>query len=219
VASGQMAREPRYRGSHILLLGPARVVGPFGGARPTEVEAEGRVAGGLGDLGGPDDHGIVHVAPVRGWGWQTTKPPVGLATAPSRASRAGPPGTRMVRASSIGIPDLRVSVGIFKGQPRHSLRGILPMMPSLGCLWSRPRLERLVDGALGPRAGRWTTSHAARCARLWRRGGAAHAHPSAGPQRGARRGRSRTGPDSGPRSVCASPARRRAGARILVLPY
>ncbi len=39
------------------------------------------------------------------------------------------------------------------------------MMPSLGCLWSRPRLERLVDGALGPRAGRWTTSHAARCAR------------------------------------------------------
>jgi len=50
VASGQMAREPRYRGSHILLLGPARVVGPFGGARPTEVEAEGRVAGGLGDL-------------------------------------------------------------------------------------------------------------------------------------------------------------------------
>ena len=39
------------------------------------------------------------------------------------------------------------------------------MMPSLGCLWSRPRLERLVDGALGPRANRWTTSHAARCAR------------------------------------------------------
>ena len=39
------------------------------------------------------------------------------------------------------------------------------MMPSLGCLWSRPRLERLVDGALGPRAGRWATSHAARCAR------------------------------------------------------
>lgn len=39
------------------------------------------------------------------------------------------------------------------------------MMPSLGCLWSRPRLERLVDGALGPRAGRWTTAHAARCAR------------------------------------------------------
>ena len=42
------------------------------------------------------------------------------------------------------------------------------MMPSLGCLWSRPRLERLVDGALGPRAGRWTTSHAARCARCGR---------------------------------------------------
>lgn len=39
------------------------------------------------------------------------------------------------------------------------------MMPSLGCLWNRSRLERLVDGALGPRAGRAATSHAARCAR------------------------------------------------------
>jgi anti-sigma factor RsiW len=39
------------------------------------------------------------------------------------------------------------------------------MMPSLGCLWNRSRLERLVDGALGPRAGRATTSHAARCPR------------------------------------------------------
>ena len=39
------------------------------------------------------------------------------------------------------------------------------MMPSLGCLWNRPRLERLVDGALGPRAGRAATSHAARCPR------------------------------------------------------
>lgn len=39
------------------------------------------------------------------------------------------------------------------------------MMPSLGCLWNRPRLERLVDGALGPRAGRAVTSHAARCRR------------------------------------------------------
>ena len=39
------------------------------------------------------------------------------------------------------------------------------MMPSLGCLWNRPRLERLVDGALGPRAGRVVTSHAARCPR------------------------------------------------------
>lgn len=39
------------------------------------------------------------------------------------------------------------------------------MMPSLGCLWNRPRLERLVDGALGPRAGRVTASHAARCPR------------------------------------------------------
>jgi len=37
------------------------------------------------------------------------------------------------------------------------------MMPSLGCLWNRPRLERLVDGALGPRAGRAAASHAARC--------------------------------------------------------
>jgi len=36
-------------------------------------------------------------------------------------------------------------------------------MPSLGCLWNRPRLERLVDGALGPRAGRVTASHVARC--------------------------------------------------------
>ncbi len=39
------------------------------------------------------------------------------------------------------------------------------MMPSLGCLWNRPRLERLVDGALGPRAGRTVTAHAARCPR------------------------------------------------------
>jgi anti-sigma factor RsiW len=39
------------------------------------------------------------------------------------------------------------------------------MMPSLGCLWNRARLERLVDGALGPRAGRAATSHAARCPR------------------------------------------------------
>ena len=39
------------------------------------------------------------------------------------------------------------------------------MMPSLGCLWNRPRLERLVDGGLGPRAGRAATSHAARCPR------------------------------------------------------
>jgi anti-sigma factor RsiW len=39
------------------------------------------------------------------------------------------------------------------------------MMPSLGCLWNRPRLERLVDGALGPRAGRAAAGHAARCPR------------------------------------------------------
>src|SRR6266446_2042835 len=36
-------------------------------------------------------------------------------------------------------------------------------MPTLGCLWSRPRLERLVDGALGPGMGRVTASHASRC--------------------------------------------------------
>jgi len=36
-------------------------------------------------------------------------------------------------------------------------------MPTLGCLWSRPRLERLVDGALGPRMGHVTASHASRC--------------------------------------------------------
>lgn len=36
-------------------------------------------------------------------------------------------------------------------------------MPTLGCLWSRPRLERLVDGALGPRMGRVAASHASRC--------------------------------------------------------
>ena len=36
-------------------------------------------------------------------------------------------------------------------------------MPTLGCLWSRPRLERLVDGVLGPRMGHVTASHASRC--------------------------------------------------------
>src|SRR5260370_38351118 len=36
-------------------------------------------------------------------------------------------------------------------------------MPTLGCLWSRPRLERLVDGALGSRMGHVTASHASRC--------------------------------------------------------
>src|SRR5688572_16108004 len=39
------------------------------------------------------------------------------------------------------------------------------MMPSLGCLWNRPRLERLVDGGLGARASRAATAHAARCSR------------------------------------------------------
>ena len=37
-------------------------------------------------------------------------------------------------------------------------------MATLGCLWCRPRLERLVDGALGARVGRVAASHAARCA-------------------------------------------------------
>lgn len=36
-------------------------------------------------------------------------------------------------------------------------------MPSLGCLWNRPRLERLVDGALGARPQRAATAHVARC--------------------------------------------------------
>jgi hypothetical protein len=36
-------------------------------------------------------------------------------------------------------------------------------MPTLGCLWNRPRLERLADGALGPRLGRMATAHASRC--------------------------------------------------------
>lgn len=39
------------------------------------------------------------------------------------------------------------------------------MMPSLGCLWNRPRLERLVDAALGPRMGRIAAAHVARCDR------------------------------------------------------
>lgn len=36
-------------------------------------------------------------------------------------------------------------------------------MPTLGCLWSRPSLERLVDGALGPRMARVAASHTSRC--------------------------------------------------------
>lgn len=36
-------------------------------------------------------------------------------------------------------------------------------MPTLGCLWSRPRLERLVDGSPDARPGRLVTSHVARC--------------------------------------------------------
>jgi len=37
------------------------------------------------------------------------------------------------------------------------------MMPSLGCLWNRPRLERLVDGTLDPRGSRAASAHVARC--------------------------------------------------------
>ncbi|HTI56374.1 MAG TPA: hypothetical protein VMC04_19205 [Verrucomicrobiae bacterium] len=37
-------------------------------------------------------------------------------------------------------------------------------MATLGCLWNRPRLERLVDGALGPRMERMAASHTSRCA-------------------------------------------------------
>jgi hypothetical protein len=36
-------------------------------------------------------------------------------------------------------------------------------MPTLGCLWSRPRLERLVDGALGVRFGRIVGTHVVHC--------------------------------------------------------
>jgi hypothetical protein len=38
-------------------------------------------------------------------------------------------------------------------------------MAMLGCLWNRPRLERLVDGALGPRMGGMAAFHASRCVR------------------------------------------------------
>lgn len=37
-------------------------------------------------------------------------------------------------------------------------------MPTLGCLWSRPRLERLVDGATGARLDRMASAHVVRCA-------------------------------------------------------
>lgn len=36
-------------------------------------------------------------------------------------------------------------------------------MATLGCLWNRPRLERLVDGALDPRMGRATSQHVSHC--------------------------------------------------------
>jgi hypothetical protein len=37
-------------------------------------------------------------------------------------------------------------------------------MPTLTCLWARPRIERHGDGALGPRASRVIESHLASCA-------------------------------------------------------
>jgi anti-sigma factor RsiW len=37
-------------------------------------------------------------------------------------------------------------------------------MPTPGCLWNRPRLEELVDGALGSRAGRMVAEHVSGCA-------------------------------------------------------
>jgi anti-sigma factor RsiW len=40
-------------------------------------------------------------------------------------------------------------------------------MPTLGCLWNRPHLEQLVDGALGARRERMTTGHVSRCAACW----------------------------------------------------
>lgn len=42
--------------------------------------------------------------------------------------------------------------------------GILLLdMRTLGCLWSRPRIERHVDGALGPRASRLVETHLRSC--------------------------------------------------------
>jgi anti-sigma factor RsiW len=38
------------------------------------------------------------------------------------------------------------------------------MMPTLGCLWNRRRLEGFVDGALGSRAGRVAAQHVSGCA-------------------------------------------------------
>ena len=36
-------------------------------------------------------------------------------------------------------------------------------MPALACLWARPRVERHVDGALGPRNARFVESHLGSC--------------------------------------------------------
>lgn len=37
-------------------------------------------------------------------------------------------------------------------------------MRTFGCLWARPRVERHVDGALGPRAARFVEGHLGTCA-------------------------------------------------------
>ena len=39
----------------------------------------------------------------------------------------------------------------------------IPAMPSLVCLWARPRVERHVDGALGPRTAHLLASHLGSC--------------------------------------------------------
>lgn len=44
------------------------------------------------------------------------------------------------------------------------IRGILPTMLRLGCLWNRSRLEGYADGDLGTRAGRSVRVHLDRCA-------------------------------------------------------
>jgi len=36
-------------------------------------------------------------------------------------------------------------------------------MPTLACLWARPRVERHIDGALGPRTARFIESHLGSC--------------------------------------------------------
>src|SRR5262245_33485708 len=104
--------------------------------------------------------------PYNGWGWQTTKPPLGDGTHASRASRLGPSGTRTTRAaSSMAFPTLWARPGIFKGGTASDAAGIIFPMPTLGCRWNRSRLEGLVDGALSPRAERAAGRHASGCSR------------------------------------------------------